>query len=310
MSKPVKIVVVGGSGFIGRHFVARAVAQGHEVTVFNRSPFSGPREGVRDIHSGGLERLVSRFEDFADVDVICHFASSTVPASSNADPERDIQENLVQAVKLLGAMRQAAEPRLVYLSSGGAIYGTPQYSPIDEAHPQNPISSYGIVKGAVERYIGMHAASHGLSAAIVRPANPYGPGQDPAGQVGAVPVFLKAAADRKPIKVFGDGSTVRDFVYIDDLIDLLMHIVENRVTGVYNCGGGGGGASLSDLQRIIEMVVGRELEVERLPARPFDPPVVVLDNGRAEALGWRASVSLEDGVARTWRAMHHAQGAV
>lgn len=309
MGKPVKIVVVGGSGFIGRHFVAHSVARGHAVTVFNRSPAaSSVQSAVCEILSGGLERLVNEFERYAHFDVICHFASSTIPATSNVDPERDILENLTQSVRLLEAMRHAARPRLVYLSSGGAIYGTPKYSPIDEEHPQNPMSSYGIVKGTVERYIGMYSALHGLSAAIARPANPYGPGQNPDGQIGAVPVFLRAAMEQRPIKLFGDGSIVRDFVYIDDLVGLLMRLVEGEIRGVYNCGGGGGGVSLLSLTRVIETVTGRSLAIEHLPARAFDPQSVVLDNARAESLGWRAQVSLENGVARTWRAMERDRG--
>ncbi|QTC91476.1 NAD-dependent epimerase/dehydratase family protein [Brevundimonas goettingensis] len=299
-----KIVVAGGNGFIGGHFVARAIARGHEVTVCARSPrdrLDAPRPHA--VITGGLEQLVDEFDRYADADVICHFASSTVPATSNADPARDITDNLVQTVRLLDAMRDSGCKRIVYLSSGGAVYGVPKYSPIDEDHPQNPISSYGIVKSAVERYLALYSASGGLSAAVVRPANPYGPGQNPAGQIGAVPVFLGAAREGRPITLYGDGSTVRDFVYIDDLTDLLTRIVESDVTGVFNCGGGGEGTSLADLIATVEAVTGRPLAVTRLPARAFDPPLIVLDNARASGLDWRPTVSLEEGVRRTWRAM-------
>lgn len=299
-----KIVVAGGSGFIGGHFVAHAIARGHEVTVCTRS-FGNRLDQPRPyaVITGGLKRLVDEFDQYADADVICHFASSTIPATSNADPVRDVTDNLVQTVRLLDAMRTRGCKRIVYLSSGGAVYGVPEYSPINEDHPQNPISSYGIVKSAVERYLALYSVSGGLSAAVVRPANPYGPGQNPVGQIGAIPVFLGAAKAGRPINLYGDGSTVRDFVYIDDLTDLLTRIVETDTTGVFNCGGGGGGTSLADLILTVEAATGRALDVTRLPARAFDPPLIVLDNARANALGWRPVVSLQEGVRRTWNAM-------
>jgi UDP-glucose 4-epimerase len=305
-----KIIVVGGNGFIGSHFVARAVDRGHEVIVSGRS------ERPRFAHgrpykmiTGGLDRLIDNFAEYEDADVICQFASSTIPATSNADPVRDVEENLVQNLRLLDVMRGSRCRRLVYLSSGGAIYGTPREVPIGEDHPQNPISSYGVVKGAVEHYLRLYSANHDLRVSVVRPANPYGPGQDPSGQLGAVPVFLGAALTGRPITLFGDGSIVRDFVYIDDLTDLLTLITEEQAVGVFNCGGGGGGVSLIELTRIIGAVTGRSLSIRHEPERAFDPQAVVLDISRAQRLGWRPSVSLEEGVERTWRAML-AKGAI
>lgn len=300
----VKIVVVGGNGFIGSHFVTRAIASGHEVTVCSRTPDAVPRiAGVRGVIGGGLERLIDEFDRYADADVICHFASSTIPATSNLNPAADIWENLFQTIRLLDVMRNSPCRRIVYLSSGGAVYGAPSYSPIDEEHPQHPISSYGIVKSAVERYLALYSAAGEIAAAVVRPANPYGPGQNPLGQIGAVPIFLGSAKSGTPIKLFGNGTTIRDFVYIDDLTDLLYRIVAGGVSGVFNCGGGEGGTSLSDLITIVESVTCRKLKIDRLPARPFDPPAIVLSNARAHALGWKPSVSLREGVSRTWNAL-------
>lgn len=296
-----RIVVVGGSGFIGRHFVRAAAGAGHEVCVVSRggAGMHSDLPGVRVI-GGGAEALAANPQELAAADAILHFASTSIPASSNADPVADIRGNLIPGVMLLDAMREAGCKRIIYLSSGGAIYGRPLHSPIPEDHPQRPISSYGVVKGALERYLGMYADLHGFRAAIVRPANPFGPGQDLSGQIGVISAMLGAARSGERPVVYGDGSIVRDFLYIDDLCTLLLGILERDATGTYNCGSGTG-ASIAEVMAIVEKVSGCRFDPHYLPARAFDPPAIVLDIARARAeLDWTPQVSLEEGIARTW----------
>ncbi|WP_332689556.1 NAD-dependent epimerase/dehydratase family protein, partial [Devosia sp.] len=173
-----RIVVVGGNGFIGSHFVAAAVRAGHEITVSGSNPQPRYPHGLPfRFLPGGLDALAEAGDVLAGADAICHFASNSIPSSSNADPLGDIEGNLRPTVRLLEALRRIGGKRIVYLSSGGAIYGRPQTTPMREDHPTNPMSSYGIVKLAVEKYLALYSDQDGHRTTVIRPANPYGPGQ-------------------------------------------------------------------------------------------------------------------------------------
>jgi UDP-glucose 4-epimerase len=296
----VHIVLIGGSGFIGEHFAHAACAAGHEVTVVSRRPAPTKAE-VRWI-DGGIAALAADRATLASADIVCHFASTSVPAASNLDPAGDIRDNLLTGVQLLDAMRDAGTTRIMYLSSGGAIYGQPRYSPIDEEHPQDPMSSYGIVKASMEHYLSLYARLYGLRPLVVRPSNPFGPGQAGSGQFGVVANFLALAASGATATIFGDGSIVRDFVYIDDLTRFLLAAAQSDRSGVYNCGSGVG-HSLIDVLHAVEQACGHPIGRRHVAARAADPSSVVLDIRRAaEHFSWAPRVSLEEGVAATWRA--------
>ncbi|SEQ32291.1 UDP-glucose 4-epimerase [Devosia sp. YR412] len=294
------LVVIGGSGFIGRHFVAAAVDKGHSVTIVGRAPTITKGHGTAvDYRSGGIEALASDTDLLGRADRICHFATSVTPATSNADPLADIETNLMGTVRLLEAMRHIGNRRILFLSSGGAVYGQPHYLPIDEAHPLNPVSSYGVVKSAIEQYLRMYEANHGFAATIIRLANPYGPGQDMIGQLGAVNTFIRLARTGQTATLWGDGSIVRDYIYISDVIALLLTATESDVTGTFNCGSGVG-TSLIELIDIVEKSTGHRLAKSFKPGRPFDPAEVVLDISNARKMfRWTPSTSLADGVVRT-----------
>ena len=294
------LVIVGGNGFIGSHFVAAAVAKGHRVTVVGHNSVPSVRHDYPfEFVPGGIHALAEAPSLLQRADRICHFATSTTPASSNADPVADVEDNLVGTIKLLEAMRQSGNRRILFLSSGGAVYGHPRYVPIDEAHPINPLSSYGVVKAAVENYLRMYEANYDFRATIIRPANPYGPGQSTTGQLGAVNTFIRLSQTGQPATLWGDGSVTRDFVYIADVVALLLAATESEATGTFNCGAGVG-TSLIDLIGIVERATGRTLERQLQPARAFDPPEVVLDISSArQAFNWRPQVSIEAGVTMT-----------
>ncbi|WP_167740379.1 NAD-dependent epimerase/dehydratase family protein [Parasedimentitalea huanghaiensis] len=289
------LLIIGGNGFIGRHFVDRAVADGHHVTIVSRS--RGPeRTGVTQL-TGGIEALCEAPEILDRIDTVCHCASMSIPASSAADPIGDITGNLQPLLLLLDTMRQRGLRRIVFLSSGGAVYGIPRSMPIPEDHACAPISPYGITKLAMENYLAFYQAQYGFKPVIIRPANPYGPGQGKVGQLGVVWTFLRMLQEGKTATLFGDGSTRRDFVYIDDLCDLMMRAVCSDVVGAFNCGGGGSGTELNELINTLHTVTGQTLDVLHEPARAIDPPAIVLDINRAAVeLGWTPRVSLSDGV--------------
>lgn len=290
------LVVVGGSGFLGRHFVRTAFAAGHRVTVVCREPCDGfPREVA--VVTGGIEALCEQTGLLGASDAICHLASTTFPATSYAAPAREFTGNVLPTVALLEAMRRAGKGRILFLSSGGAIYGIPKAIPIDEGHPTDPISPYGIGKLTIEKTLGFYAAVHGFRPVSIRPANPYGPDQGRVGQVGAVWTFLQMIREGRTATLYGDGSVVRDFVHVSDLCALMLSALEQDAVGVFNCGGGTG-TSLRELIEELERATGKSLAIERRPARAFDPPVILLDIAKARReLGWSPRIGLADGVA-------------
>lgn len=291
------IIVLGGHGFIGSHFVKHAVRAGHKVSVVDLLPAPRHDHGETfDFYRAGTAELAADTDLLRSADVVVHCAYSTVPATANADPARDIAENVIPLIALIEAMGTIGLRRLVYLSSGGAVYGPPRTVPIAEDHPLDPLSAYGVSKVASEKYLGMYAANRGLRPTIIRPANPYGVDQGKVGLLGAVTTFLNLLAAGQPATLWGDGSTVRDFVHIDDVSRLLLAAAEHDHPGTYNCGSGNGN-SLMELIDTINEVTGRRLTVHHEPARSFDPPEIILDITAARrTFGWAPSIPLADGI--------------
>lgn len=295
-------LLVGGSGFMGVHLAGRLLEEGHDVRIYSRSPnrFRPPLSGAEyvegELGNAGLIR-----EAVEGVEVVYHFASTTIPKTSNDDPVYDVRSNVVDTLGLLEACVAAGVRKVVFASSGGTVYGPPRQVPIPEDHPTDPITSYGIVKLAVEKYLGLFHHLYGLDYAALRISNPYGPYQDPAGQQGAVAVFLRRLHAGQPIHIWGDGSVVRDYLYVSDLVDALVLAAgaetRHKVLNV----GSGRGVSLEDLISHISEAAGEEPAVEYLPARTLDVPANVLDIRRArEELGWAPRTGLAEGLAETW----------
>lgn len=297
-----KSLVLGGGGFIGSHLVGRLLEEGHEVRVYDRSPnrFLGTPRGAEyvegDLGNHGLIR-----DALEDVEVVFHLVSTTLPKTSNDDPGYDVRSNLVDTIQLLESCVETGVRKVVFTSSGGTVYGMPQAVPIPEDHPTDPISSYGVVKLAIEKYLALFHHLHGLDYAALRVSNPYGPYQNPAGQQGAISVFLNRIRTGEPITIWGDGRVVRDYLYISDLVEALtLAAATDTESKLFNVGYGEG-ASLNELLVLMQEVVEGAPEVEYLPARSLDVPASVLDVSRAEEeLGWSPSTDLAEGIARTW----------
>lgn len=297
-----RILVLGGNGFIGSHLVEALVASGTRVRVLTRSQckYTRPIQGV-DYRFADFSDSVSIAESLVDVDIVIHLISTTVPATANLDPLADIQGNLLPTVRLLQQMRDFGVSRLVFLSSGGTVYGDTNTVPIPEEHERNPLSSYGIVKVAIENYIAMFCRQHGLSSLVLRVSNPYGPRQGHLGVQGVIPTFFQRILAGDEIRIWGDGSNVRDYLYITDLVSFIVQGIDQNLSGLYNVGSGQG-VSLRDILSLIEEVSGISAKVEYLPPRGFDVKKVVLDISKArEALGWEPSVSLHEGCKRYWK---------
>lgn len=295
-------LVLGGRGFIGTNLVDRLLETGEDVRVYDRGAnrFRALSEGAEyvegELGNHGLVR-----EALEGVEVVYHLVSTTLPKTSNDDPIYDVRSNLVDTLQLLEACVEAGVLKVVFASSGGTVYGLPQNLPIPEDHPTQPITSYGIVKLATEKYLHLFHHLHGLDYAALRISNPYGPYQNPQGQQGAVSVFLHRIRAGEPIKIWGDGEVVRDYLFISDVARALEEAgasgLEERVLNI----GSGRGASLNELLGLMAGVTGERPEVEYLPARPLDVPASVLDVKKArEILGWEPEVGLHEGISRTW----------
>lgn len=299
----IRVLVLGGNGFIGSHLVEALVAGGAHVRVLTRSGRQCPQQlhGVDYRYADFVTDSVSVAESLVDVDLVIHLISTTVPATANLDPLADINGNLLSTVRLLQQMRDQGVSRLVFLSSGGTVYGNAKSIPISEEHERNPVSSYGIVKVAIENYIAMFSAQHGLKSLVLRVSNPYGPRQGHLGVQGVIPTFFQRILTGEEIRIWGDGSSVRDYIYVSDLVSFIVRGVHQDLTGVYNVGSGQG-ASLRDILSLIEEISGHSANVNYLAPRGFDVKKVVLDISRArKALDWAPSVSLREGCERYWK---------
>ena len=293
-------LIIGGNGFIGSHLVEELRKDG-EIRVLSSGTARTDIDWTGVEYRQGSYAAAQTLLDCLDgIDVVYHLASTTVPATSNLDPLGDIAGNLTATIGLLEGMRARNVRRIVYLSSGGTVYGSPKHVPMDESHPTDPISSYGIVKLAIEKYLLMYSTLYGLSPLIIRPSNPYGPRQDGAGIQGVVAAFLKQLTRREPIRVMGDGSVIRDYIYISDLVRLCAIAGPGEVEGVFNAGSGLG-SSINDIVRLVTETAGYSVPIHHVDARGFDVKKVVLAIDRAKsAFDWAPRVDLRDGVRRTW----------
>ncbi|KRD16496.1 MULTISPECIES: NAD-dependent epimerase/dehydratase family protein [Acidovorax] len=297
-----RCAILGGAGFLGRHIGRAMASEGAEVWSVDRSlPAAGSAPWLAGEVQADCFDLSSWWDVVGGADVIVHLASSTVPATASEDPIQDVQTNLVGTLRLLQALRKkAARPKLLFASSGGAVYGRPQSVPLCESHPTMPMGAYGATKLAIEHHLRIEEAQHGLPCRILRLSNPYGEWQQPHGVQGVIAVFAHRALRSQPLDVWGDGSVVRDFVYAADVghafAAAARHEGETRIFNI----GGGAGHSVNDIVRTLEQLLGRTVERRVFSARPFDPPVNVLDIQRAQKeLLWKPTMAFEDGVAKS-----------
>lgn len=295
-----KVVVIGGTGFLGGATARRLAHLGHRVRAVGTRAAPGHREGIHWVRGDArgqpaAERLVR------GADAVVHAAWSSTPGESSRDPVADA-ENVTTTLRVIEACHRRGVGRLVFLSSGGTVYGVPARLPIHEEHRTAPIVPYGISKRTAELYMDVVGRRRGLDARIARVSNPYGPGQDPSRGVGVIAAFLGRASTGGAVEVFGDGSVVRDFIYVDDAVEAIARYTLRRSAPPLLNIGSGRGTSVREVLRLVERTTGRRLEVRRLPGRRFDVPRIVLDIRRARrVLRWRPKVTLAEGIARTWK---------
>jgi UDP-glucose 4-epimerase len=299
-----KIVVTGGAGFIGSHVVDAYLAAGHRVIVVDNLS-TGRREQVNpaarlvqmDVGDAALAALFRAEQP----DVVNHHAANPSVSLSVRQPVFDGTQNILGTIRALEAARQAGVGKFIYISSGGAMYGNPEYLPVDEGHPSNPVSPYALSKHTGERYVRLYGAEHGLRWISLRYANVYGPRQDPFGEAGVISIFCQNLLDGVAPEIHWDGEQTRDFVYVGDCARANVLALERGDGQAYNVGTGVG-TSINALFYTLMEVAGRDLAPRRGPRRPGDARHSYLACDRIEReLGWKAHVDLREGLARTWQ---------
>lgn len=296
------VLIVGGNGFIGSHLADRLLKDEHKVNVFDRqqelyrAPLSFVEYIIEDI---GNRAMLPRA--LKNIDIVFHLASTTVPKTSNQDPAFDVQSNVVGTLHLLEQCVREHVKRFIFLSTGGAVYGKPDAVPVSEDSPTNPDSSYGITKLTIEKYLALFYRLYGLDYVIIRPSNPYGPRQNPEGNQGVVAVVLGKIARDQTIEIWGDGEAVKDFIYIDDLVEGIYRAAFMQpIHKIINIGSGSG-RSVNDLLGTISNVINRNIKVVYTPRKTHDIDKIFLDISRAKKeLNWEPMIPIDMGIRNTW----------
>lgn len=303
------ILVTGGCGFIGSHIVDGLLRKNCKVIIIDRHrEVFRKANGDVTYHMGDLSDPDLLATALHGVDSVIHLASSTVPSTSNINIESDIFQNLTLTIRLLEAMKLQGVSNIVFMSSGGTVYGPSGVNLINESHPKQPISSYGIVKLTIENYLHLYKHNYGLRYCILRASNPYGPRQGNFGIQGVIATCLRNTLDGNRMEIWGDGSIVRDFIYVDDLADLCVRAVFSSQSGVFNAGSGLG-VSINEVVKIIGNITNNQAMPIYKPSRNFDVQKVVLDNSLAKVtFDWAPKTDLSDGIELTWRWM--SEGAL
>jgi UDP-glucose 4-epimerase len=296
-----KCLVLGGGGFIGTNLCRELRARGALVRGFGRSrQFADALDGVEwvfgDLNDADcLEGLIR------GIDIVFHLIGSGLPNSSNTHPADDVIDSIRGTVLLLDACRGANIRKIVYVSSGGTVYGVTGDRPIAETMPTDPICAYGIGKLTIEKYFSLYGYLYGMNFSVLRVANPYGRFQTANRQQGVIAALLKRAIRGEKLEIWGDGSVTRDFLHVDDVVAAMLAVVDyDGPHHVFNVGSGVG-RSLRTIVGDIAAVLRRDdLPIAYQDARPADVPVNVLDIGLIrQQIGWLPRVEWMSGLERT-----------
>lgn len=309
------IIIFGAAGFIGKNLVLKLMQSvDHHLTLVDKS-----RVFFSDIYSFLPENVVIKEEIFCEKsdfdtllegqDLVFHLVSTTVPVTSNRQIPQELKANVVVTAELLEACIRRGIKKVIFFSSGGTVYGKEVTCPIHEEIPAYPICSYGMQKAAIEKLLHLYWCMYGLDYRIIRLSNPYGPYQRPDGILGAVTTFTYKALKGEEIIVYGDGSVVRDFIYIEDALRAIMNIVrgesEKRIFNI----GCGYGTSITQVIEIIRSTLGKKINVLYQPERKIDVPENYLDISRYESCyGKLKLLSLQEGIRKTAEFMHGYYG--
>ena len=297
-----KILVTGGAGFIGSHLVDRLVQEGHQVSVIDNLS-TGKRKNVNkqaqfykmDIQSRTIEKVFKKERPI----VLVHLAAQMNVRVSTEDPAFDAAVNILGTLQLLDHAVRHGVRKVIFASSGGAVYGEHDTLPSKESHQTDPLSPYGISKLAGEKYLAYYSFVSGLRYVALRLGNVYGPRQEPEGEAGVIAVFSRQMLNGNQPVINGTGMQTRDFVYVDDVVESIMITIAQDVQGVYNVGTGEE-TSVNDCYKILKDLTGSECKEVHGPAKKGEQHRSVLDVSKIrEELEWDPQVSFYDGLTRT-----------
>lgn len=297
-----KILTLGGGGFIGSALSEALATAGNEVVALTRNATKPPHSTVKHVNG-----TFSTPNDFApllsDCRTVVHLASNSTPGSSAGRPLQELEHNLRITLSLLEALQSAPHCNLLFISSGGTLYGDKTVTPATESSTITPLSYHGAGKAAAEHFISAWAQQFSRSATILRPSNVYGPRQTARQGFGIIPTAFAKIMKDDALEIWGDGNAVRDYLYIDDLVQLCIAILDTPMgcgTRILNAGTNTG-TSLNELLNLIEDVSGSSIRRIQQTKRQVDASRVVIDSSEAhKLLGWSPCTPLVEGLRRTW----------
>jgi len=297
-------LLIGGTGFVGQVLTPRLVKAGHKVHIIARHPVPVGFGGKVVLHSSPLDNAKLLHTLLPECQMVFYLASDSTPGTSASEPMWESELNLSPALRFLDILQRYDHVQLIFISSGGTVYGNPLYLPVDETHPLSPLSYHGAGKLATEAFLQAYCQQFGRNVIILRPSNFYGPGQPYRRRFGIIRGILEHLRRNLPVEIWGDGENVRDFLYIEDFVDACIRFTEMDRTGsaidVFNVGYGKG-VSINRLCDLVESTTGGRIRKKYCPGRSIDVRSVVLDYSKLnQYAGWKPTTDLETGLTRTW----------
>lgn len=288
------ILITGASGFIGSNLVKRLVDDGHKLFCISHSDINTNDSVTNYIGNFQDKNLLN--EILPQVEMVIHLACSSVPENSILFPDQDVQNNVLGSLELLTQMKNHQVRKIIYVSSGGVVYGNAEIVPTTESEKLNPISSYGITKMLVEQNIILLAENFNIDYCVFRISNAYGNGQHQIKNQGIINIWMNNIKDDKPIKLIEGGHQIRDYIHINDIVNAFKITIKNNITGIYNISTGVG-TSLNQLKDRMEDIVGKKAHIEQIPNRKFDVEVNCLSSDKFSKIsGWKANISIDEGL--------------
>lgn len=302
-------VVVGGGGFIGSNLSEALLYNQNQVVVVDHPNALF----LKKLYNLGATIITGDFGDeeiikkaLSQGEIIFHLASTTVPKTSNENLIFDIETNLIGTIKLVNIAKDIGVKKIIFSSSGGTVYGIPKEIPIKENHPTEPTCSYGIIKLTIEKYLHFFWTMYGLDYKILRMSNVFGKRQIPNKPQGIIPTLIYKGLHHEKINIWGDGTAIRDYIYISDVIDAFIKVEKDRSEDrIYNIGSGEG-HSINEITTYIENYLQIPLDIINIPRIKTDVQVNILDNSLAkENLNWSPKINLINGIIQTINYLEH-----